>query len=64
VAAADKAGGCEPKEWRRVVALASMPARELGINLQHLEEMKPATRSTYILQTRIDKLRITPKAST
>ena len=53
VAAADKAGGKEPDEWRVVVAVAGMPARELGIDLDCLEQRPPSKRADFIFQARI-----------
>jgi tRNA nucleotidyltransferase (CCA-adding enzyme) len=64
VAAADKAGGSEPEEWRAVVAVARLSARELGIDLHHLEGILPAKRPEYILQSRLKKLRFTQITST
>jgi tRNA nucleotidyltransferase (CCA-adding enzyme) len=56
VAAADKAGGSEPEEWRTVILAASMSARDLGIDLLKLEQMAPRKRADFILQSRISKL--------
>jgi len=55
VAAADKAGGKEPEEWRAVVAIAGMSACELGIDLKQLEQMQPSKRNDHIQQKRVEK---------
>lgn len=64
VAAADKAGGSEPDEWRMVVELAGMSVHELGIDLQQLEGILPSKRPEYILQARLKRLVITRTVST
>ncbi|MDA8429373.1 MAG: HD domain-containing protein [Geobacteraceae bacterium] len=53
VAAADKPGGKEPGEWRVVVAMARMTARELGIGLDSLEQRPPSKRAGFIFQARL-----------
>lgn len=64
VAAADKAGGSEPEEWRVVLAIAGMTVQQLGIGLLQLEEVKAAKRPDYILQARLERLRLIRTAST
>jgi tRNA nucleotidyltransferase (CCA-adding enzyme) len=64
VAAADKAGGNEPKEWRRTVEVAAKSATELGIDIEVLEAMKPEKRSDLILKARLEDLKFTLTAST
>jgi tRNA nucleotidyltransferase (CCA-adding enzyme) len=54
VAAADKAGGSEPDEWRRVVAIADLSATELGIDPEHLEQIAPKKRADVIMQKRLE----------
>jgi tRNA nucleotidyltransferase (CCA-adding enzyme) len=56
VAAADKAGGSEPEEWRRVVGIAGMSATSLGIDLEQLEQMASKKRAYVVLQARIQRL--------
>jgi tRNA nucleotidyltransferase (CCA-adding enzyme) len=57
VAAADKAGGSEPVEWRKAVQVAGLSATELGQDLQALEQMQPSRRPEYILQKRVELFR-------
>jgi tRNA nucleotidyltransferase (CCA-adding enzyme) len=64
VAAADKPGGSEPAEWRAVVGVAGMSVCKLGINVQHLEGIKPTKRPDHILQAKIKKLISIRTAST
>jgi tRNA nucleotidyltransferase (CCA-adding enzyme) len=64
VSAADKGEVGEPEEWRTAVSLAGQSACDLDINLQQLEILKPAHRSDYILQSRVEKFRFTRTAST
>ena len=56
VAASDKVGRRQPEEWHAVVSVASLSARELGIDLLHLEQLPPGKRADFILQSRINKL--------
>jgi tRNA nucleotidyltransferase (CCA-adding enzyme) len=64
VAAADKAGGSEPAEWRAVVVVAGISVCKLGINVQDLEGIKPTKRPDHILQAKIKKLISIRTAST
>lgn len=64
VAAADKAGGKEPDEWRVVVGIAGMSATALGIDLNNLQQMAPQKRADFILQARLEQLRLTLTTST
>jgi tRNA nucleotidyltransferase (CCA-adding enzyme) len=64
VAAADKAGGSEPAEWRTVLVVAGMSVCKLGINVQDLEGIKPTKRPDHILQAKIKKLISIRTAST
>lgn len=64
VAAADKSSREEPDEWRTVVHIAGMSARELGIDLQQLEGMPPEKRPESILRARLERLRTTRTVST
>jgi tRNA nucleotidyltransferase (CCA-adding enzyme) len=57
VAAADKAGGNEPVEWRKALHIAGLSATELGLDLQALEQMQPSKRPEYILQKRVELFR-------
>lgn len=59
VSLADKPGGTEPAEWRRVVEIAGMAAKELGINSDVLSRLIPDARGDAILQARITRLRST-----
>ena len=58
VAAADKAGGSKPEGWVGTVTVAALSARDLGIDLLHLEQLPPRKRADYILQARIRKLAV------
>lgn len=58
VAAADKAGGSEPEEWRLVVEIAGMSTADLGIDHLNMEQLPPKKRSDFILQARIHKLQM------
>ena len=57
VAAADKAGGVEPREWREALRVAGMSSRELGIDPQALERIQPSKRPDQILQKRLQHFR-------
>ncbi len=63
VAAADKAGGREPEEWRVTLELTGLSADNLGIDLQQLEGMQPSKRRDYILQKRVEHFRATRTSS-
>jgi tRNA nucleotidyltransferase (CCA-adding enzyme) len=63
VAAADKAGGSEPAEWREALRCAGMTSSELGIDPQVLESMQPSKRSDHILQKRAERFRTILTAS-
>lgn len=58
VAAADKAGGGEPEEWRMIIEIAGMSAAALGIDLLHLEQLPPKKRADFVLQARILKMQM------
>jgi len=57
VAAADKVGGAEPREWREALAVAGMSSKELGIDPQALERIQPSKRPDQILQKRVQQFR-------
>lgn len=57
VSMADKAGGVDLSSWAGVVRIASLTTSELGIDPLQLENMPPTTRSGYIQQKRVEKLR-------
>jgi len=63
VSAADKAGGCEPAEWREALRIAGMSSIELGIDPQVLERLQPPRRTDHILQRRVERFRSTRTAS-
>jgi tRNA nucleotidyltransferase (CCA-adding enzyme) len=56
VSAADKAGNSRIAEWDEVVAIAGMTCRELGIEVEKLEQIRPAKRAELILQKRVELL--------
>lgn len=58
VSAADKAGSSELREWREALRIAGMATEELGIDLQVLEGVTPSKRPAYILQKRVEMLRL------
>jgi len=64
VAAADKAGGSEPGEWREALRIAGMSSTELSIDPQMLENMQPSKRADHILKKRVERFRATRTAST
>jgi len=57
VAAADKAGGAEPSEWRVALTVARMSTGDLGIDPLFLERIQPSKRSDQILQKRLQQFR-------
>ena len=57
VSAADKVGGSEPVEWRKVLCIAGMSATELGIDSHSLERLQPSKRTDHILQKRVETFR-------
>jgi tRNA nucleotidyltransferase (CCA-adding enzyme) len=63
VAAADKAGGSEPAEWREALHCAGMSSSELGIEPQVLECMQPFKRTDHILLKRVERFRTILTAS-
>lgn len=64
VAAADKAGGSEPGEWRDMLRIAGMSSADLGINQQELERLQPSKRTDHILQKRVETFRAIRTSST
>jgi len=57
IAAADKVGSSEPKEWRLSVETAALSSARLGLELECLEGVPPNKRADVILQARIKMLR-------
>lgn len=58
VSAADKPGNKTPDGWQQVVYVAGMNTQELRIDIEKLETMTVEDRVSYILQKRIDALRL------
>jgi tRNA nucleotidyltransferase (CCA-adding enzyme) len=57
IAAADKAGNDIAADWLRVVTVARMHSRELGVDTARLLAMKPEKRAELLLQRRVETLR-------
>jgi tRNA nucleotidyltransferase (CCA-adding enzyme) len=57
VSAADKQGQDIPAEWHRVAAVAAMSLDAIGIDMDRLHAVKPAKRSEFILQKRVEFLK-------
>jgi tRNA nucleotidyltransferase (CCA-adding enzyme) len=59
VSAADSANSEQPAGWPRALEVARMTTIELGINTVQLEGMPTGKRADYILQKRVEMLRMT-----
>lgn len=58
VSAADKAGGLPMAGWNDAVKVAGMSTGELGIEQKKLEAMPAGNRSAFIMQKRVEVLRV------
>jgi tRNA nucleotidyltransferase (CCA-adding enzyme) len=58
VALADQPGNKTPDDWELALAVAAMTTAELGIDADRLAAMPTANRAAFIMQKRVERLRI------
>lgn len=62
VAMADRPGSIISSKWRDALEVAGMNLKELAISQEMIESMNPSKRSGYILQRKVELLKLYPRS--